>query len=128
MLLQGYVREQLESCKLWALLSFSERLEQLLPDVSPEDVKFQLHFTVDDVSRLLSTTMAGADKKLGLMRARITKHFAHQPTLFVDGIWRRCSGALLARYQQLETQVSMCYSGLVVSPTSSQLREMLGAI
>ena len=125
---QGYVREQLEYCRLWGLLSFSERLEQLLPDVGPEDVKFQLHFTADDVQRLLGTTMAGAEKKLSLMRGRIAKHFAHQPPEFVDGLWRRCSGALLARYQRLEAQISMCYSGVSVSPSSSQLNAVLSSM
>jgi len=124
---QGYVREQLEYCRIWALLSFSERLEQLLPDVGPDEVKFQIHFSPDDLSQLLETTMLGADKKLSLMCARIVKHFSQQPPQFVASVWGRCKKALLLQYRRLEEQVALCYPGTTVEPTSKGLRAMLEA-
>jgi hypothetical protein len=122
---QAYVQEQLQYCRMWALLNFSERLDQLLPDVGAEEVKFQMHFAPDDLARLLGETMAGVEKKLGLMYGRIVKHFAQQREEFVGMVWSRCNLAMLRRYQRLEEQVAMCYPGLSVTPSADQLQAIL---
>lgn len=166
---EGYVREQLEYCRIWALLSFSEKLEKILPDVGPADVKFQMHFTPDDLKQLLGSTMSGnglctcmqrvgragdgraaveswvillaslgfappallgntgAEKKLGMIHGRIAKHFSSQPSKFVQGVWSRCQEALVQCYQRLEGQIRLCYPGIVLSPTTEGLIEMLDA-
>jgi len=124
--IRGYVQEQLQYCRMWALLNFSEQLDLLLPDVGADEVRFQMHFAPDDLSRLLNDTMLGVEKKLGLMYGRIAKHFAFQRDEFIAMVWSRCTMALLRRYQRLEEQVAACYPALRVRPSAEELQVVLG--
>jgi hypothetical protein len=68
--------------------SYTQRVDQLLEEVAPGELAFQLHYGAADLRALLGTCMAQPEKKLGVMRDRVRKHLAATPPL-CEEVWRR---------------------------------------
>ncbi len=84
----------------------------------------QRGFSPGELRSLLSRTMAGADKKLAMMYARVRKHLAENSAGLVRVVWARIEAELLQRYGRLEQQLATCYSGISLSPSPEELREL----
>ncbi len=66
----------------------AQRVDQLLEEVSPGELAFQLHYQANDLRALLATCLAQPDRKLGVMRDRVRKHLQHNASL-CEEVWRR---------------------------------------
>jgi hypothetical protein len=65
-------------------------VDQLLEEVAPGELAFQLHYGAADLRALLAACMAQPEKKLGVMRDRVRKHLGSNPAL-CEEVWRRCA-------------------------------------
>ncbi|KAK9813236.1 hypothetical protein WJX72_011232 [[Myrmecia] bisecta] len=126
--MQVYVQQQLEYGKFWRLLEFSQRVDELLAEVGPEEVPFQLHYQAPDLRSLLAGAMTHPEKRLAAMFGRCQKHMGASSPGLVAQVWQRCQAVLLAQYRRLEEQVALCYTSVQLSISPEELKELLKTI
>eukprot|EP00891_Asterochloris_glomerata_P003138 jgi/Astpho2/3138/Aster-03421 len=122
---QVYVQQQLEYGRFRALLEFATNVDQLVKDLGPEEVPFQLHYQVADLRALLAATFEKTQKRFNAMWARIHKHMGTSSPGLIGEVWESMQTLLLEKCGLLEAHMVKCYPSVHLTVTEGDIKNMM---
>ncbi|OAE32849.1 hypothetical protein AXG93_1409s1160 [Marchantia polymorpha subsp. ruderalis] len=105
------------------LFQFSQRVENLLYTILPEEVPFQMNFSKAEMRKTVNGSLKGVEKALRDMYKRMQKHLTSEELL--PSLWEKCKEDFLDKYESLEALIVKCYPKESLSPSSAEMKELL---
>ncbi|KAG6545685.1 hypothetical protein Mapa_012870 [Marchantia paleacea] len=105
------------------LFQFSQRVENLLYTILPEEVPFQINFSKAEMRKTVNGSLKGVEKALRDMYKRMQKHLTSEELL--PSLWEKCKEDFLDKYESLEALIVKCYPTESLSPSSAEMKELL---
>ena len=102
-----------------------QNVDQLVKDLGPEEVPFQLHYQVADLRALLAATFEKTQKRFNAKWARIHKHMGTSSPGLIGEVWESMQTLLLEKCGLLEAHMVKCYPSVHLTVTEGDIKNMM---
>ncbi|KAG0488132.1 hypothetical protein HPP92_006943 [Vanilla planifolia] len=104
------------------LFLFARRIEELMFNISPEEIQFQAAMSKADLRKMLKASLSGLDKTINAMYKKLQKNLTSEELL--PSLWEKCKNDFLDKYGSFVKLVHKVYPGESVPP-AAEMRELL---
>ncbi|CAL9144944.1 unnamed protein product [Musa hybrid cultivar] len=104
------------------LFQFARRIEELMFNVAPEEIPFQIGMSKVDLRKMLKSSFSGLDKIINAMYRKLQKNITAEELL--PSLWEKCKKEFLEKYGSFVQLVVRIYPNETV-PSVIEMREAL---
>ncbi|KAG0489803.1 hypothetical protein HPP92_006666, partial [Vanilla planifolia] len=104
------------------LFLFARRIEELMFNISPEEIQFQAAMSKADLRKMLKASLSGLDKTINAMYKKLQKNLTSEELL--PSLWEKCKNDFLDKYGSFVKLVHKVYPGESVPP-AAEMRKLL---
>ncbi|KAJ8467007.1 hypothetical protein OPV22_029559 [Ensete ventricosum] len=104
------------------LFQFARRVEELMYNVAPEEIPFQIGMSKVDLRKMLKSSFSGLDKIINAMYRKLQKNITAEELL--PSLWEKCKKEFLEKYGSFVQLVVRIYPNETV-PSVIEMREAL---
>ncbi|XP_062182582.1 exocyst complex component SEC3A-like isoform X3 [Phragmites australis] len=107
------------------LFQFARRIEELLYNMSPEEIPFQVGMSKVEFRKVLKCSLTGLDKTINAMYRKLQKNITAEELL--PSLWEKCKKEFLDKYATFLKLISKIYPDEKVTSVN-EMRDILAAL
>ncbi|CAN6362829.1 unnamed protein product [Urochloa humidicola] len=107
------------------LFQFARRIEELMYNMSPEEIPFQVGMSKVDFRKMLKSSLAGLDKTINAMYRKLQKNMTAEELL--PSLWEKCKKEFLDKYATFLKLISKIYPDEKVTSVN-EMRDILASL
>ncbi|PAN42104.1 hypothetical protein PAHAL_8G100600 [Panicum hallii] len=107
------------------LFQFARRIEELMYNMSPEEIPFQVGMSKVDFRKMLKSSLAGLDKTINAMYRKLQKNMTAEELL--PSLWEKCKKEFLDKYATFIKLISKIYPDEKVTSVN-EMRDILASL
>ncbi|CAN6371729.1 unnamed protein product [Urochloa humidicola] len=107
------------------LFQFARRIEELMYNMSPEEIPFQVGMSKVDFRKMLKSSLAGLDKTINAMYRKLQKNMTAEELL--PSLWEKCKKEFLDKYTTFLKLISKIYPDEKVTSVN-EMRDILASL
>ncbi|CAM0875014.1 unnamed protein product [Alopecurus aequalis] len=107
------------------LFQYARRIEELMYNMSPEEIPFQVGMSKVDFRKMLKSSLTGLDKTLNAMYRKLQKNITAEELL--PSLWEKCKKEFLDKYATFLKLIAKIYPNETVTSVND-MRDTLAAL
>ncbi|PNT63723.1 hypothetical protein BRADI_4g20338v3 [Brachypodium distachyon] len=107
------------------LFQFARKIEELMYNMSPEEIPFQVGMSKVDFRKMLKSSLTGLDKTINAMYRKLQKNITAEELL--PSLWEKCKKEFLDKYATFLKLISKIYPNETVTSVN-EMREILSSL
>ncbi|RCV37967.1 hypothetical protein SETIT_8G104600v2 [Setaria italica] len=107
------------------LFQFARKIEELMYNMSPEEIPFQVGMSKVDFRKMLKSSLAGLDKTINAMYRKLQKNMTAEELL--PSLWEKCKKEFLDKYATFLKLISKIYPDEKVTSVN-EMRDILASL
>ncbi|EPS72833.1 hypothetical protein M569_01920 [Genlisea aurea] len=107
------------------LFQFARRIEDLLFNIAPEEIPFQIGLSKADLRKVVKSSLSGVDKSITAMYKKIQKNLTSEELL--PSLWEKCKKDFIDKYDSFSQLVAKVYPTESI-PAVSEMKSLLASM
>ncbi|KAL6875707.1 hypothetical protein ACP4OV_013220 [Aristida adscensionis] len=107
------------------LFQFARKIEELMYNMSPEEIPFQVGMSKVDFRKMLKSSLTGLDKTINAMYRKLQKNMTAEELL--PSLWEKCKKEFLDKYATFLKLIAKVYPEEKVT-SANEMRDILAAL
>uniref|UniRef100_A0ACD6A309 Uncharacterized protein n=1 Tax=Avena sativa TaxID=4498 RepID=A0ACD6A309_AVESA len=107
------------------LFQYARRIEELMYNMSPEEIPFQVGMSKVDFRKMLKSSLTGLDKTINAMYRKLQKNMTAEELL--PSLWEKCKKEFLDKYTTFLKLIAKIYPNETVTSVND-MRDTLAAM
>ncbi|OQU83307.1 hypothetical protein SORBI_3005G106700 [Sorghum bicolor] len=107
------------------LFQFARKIEELMYNMSPEEIPFQVGMSKVDFRKMLKSSLTGLDKTINAMYRKLQKNMTAEELL--PSLWEKCKKEFLDKYTTFLKLISKIYPDEKVTSVN-EMRDILASL
>ncbi|KAL5204740.1 hypothetical protein ABZP36_009611 [Zizania latifolia] len=107
------------------LFQFARRIEELMYNMSPEEIPFQVGMSKVEFRKMLKSSLTGLDKTINAMYRKLQKNMTAEELL--PSLWEKCKKEFLDKYTTFLKLISKIYPNETVTSVN-EMRDILASL
>uniref|UniRef100_A0A0E0MEN6 Exocyst complex component Sec3 PIP2-binding N-terminal domain-containing protein n=1 Tax=Oryza punctata TaxID=4537 RepID=A0A0E0MEN6_ORYPU len=107
------------------LFQFARKIEELMYNMSPEEIPFQVGMSKVDFRKMLKSSLSGLDKTINAMYRKLQKNITAEELL--PSLWEQCKKEFLDKYATFLKLISKIYPSETVISVN-EMRDTLASL
>uniref|UniRef100_A0A0D9XR37 Exocyst complex component Sec3 PIP2-binding N-terminal domain-containing protein n=1 Tax=Leersia perrieri TaxID=77586 RepID=A0A0D9XR37_9ORYZ len=107
------------------LFQFARKIEELMYNMSPEEIPFQVGMSKVDFRKMLKSSLSGLDKTINAMYRKLQKNITAEELL--PSLWEKCKKEFLDKYATFLKLISKIYPSETVISVN-EMRDTLASL
>uniref|UniRef100_A0ACD5W9E5 Uncharacterized protein n=1 Tax=Avena sativa TaxID=4498 RepID=A0ACD5W9E5_AVESA len=107
------------------LFQYARRIEELMYNMSPEEIPFQVGMSKVDFRKMLKSSLTGLDKTINAMYRKLQKNMTAEELL--PSLWEKCKKEFLDKYATFLKLIAKIYPNETVTSVND-MRDTLAAM
>ncbi|KAF0896859.1 hypothetical protein E2562_029364 [Oryza meyeriana var. granulata] len=107
------------------LFQFARKIEELMYNMSPEEIPFQVGMSKVDFRKMLKSSLSGLDKTINAMYRKLQKNITAEELL--PSLWEKCKKEFLDKYATFLKLISKIYPSETVTSVN-EMRDTLASL
>ncbi|XP_051179619.1 exocyst complex component SEC3A [Lolium perenne] len=107
------------------LFQYARRIEELMYNMSPEEIPFQVGMSKVDFRKMLKSSLTGLDKTINAMYRKLQKNITAEELL--PSLWEKCKKEFLDKYATFLKLIAKIYPNETVTSVND-MRDTLAAL
>ncbi|KAJ1265696.1 hypothetical protein BS78_08G095500 [Paspalum vaginatum] len=107
------------------LFQFARKIEELMYNMSPEEIPFQVGMSKVDFRKMLKSSLTGLDKTINAMYRKLQKNMTAEELL--PSLWEKCKKEFLDKYATFLKLISKIYPDEKVTSVN-EMRDTLASL
>ncbi|KAM0931514.1 hypothetical protein ACQ4PT_000270 [Festuca glaucescens] len=107
------------------LFQYARRVEELMYNMSPEEIPFQVGMSKVDFRKMLKSSLTGLDKTINAMYRKLQKNITAEE--LIPSLWEKCKKEFLDKYATFLKLIAKIYPNETVTSVND-MRDTLAAL